>query len=110
MEQKSDLLCVTRQKQRETIDSALDECIDMGVMREFLTNNRDEVAEILLDEWNWDIVLKAAAEEVREKTLCELVHNGYLTVEQATGFAGVTKQKLLDWTRQYYPDDAEKMF
>lgn len=105
MKQRSDLLRMTRQKQRETIDSVLDECIDMGVMREFLTNNRDEVAEILLDEWNWDIVLKAAAEEVREKTLCELVHNGYLTVERAAGFAGVTKQELLDWIRQYYPDD-----
>ena len=107
MKQRSDLLRMTRQKQRETIDSALDECIDMGVMREFLTNNRDEVAEILLDEWNWDIVLKAAADEAREKTLCELVHNGYLTVEQATGFAGVTKQKRLDWTRQYDFDDGE---
>ena len=32
MEQKSDLLRVVRQKQRETIDSALDECIDAGVM------------------------------------------------------------------------------
>ena len=102
MEQKSDLLRVVRQKQRETIDSALDECIDAGVMWEFLTNNRDEVAEILLDEWNWNIAIKVAAEEVREKTLCKLVHNGYLTVEQAAGFAGVTKQKLLDWTRQYY--------
>ena len=102
MEQKSDLLRVVRQKQRETIDSALDECIDAGVMWEFLTNNRDEVAEILLDEWNWNIAIKVAAEEVREKTLCELVHNGYLTVEQAAGFAGVTKQKLLDWIRQYY--------
>ena len=107
MEQRSDLLRATRQKQRETIDSALDECIDMGVMREFLTNNRDEVAEILLDEWNWDIALKAAADEAREKTLCELVHNGYLTVEQAAGLAGVTKQKLLDWTRQYDFDDGE---
>ena len=107
MKQRSDLLRMTRQKQRETIDSALDECIDMGVMREFLTNNRDEVVEILLDEWNWDIGLKAAADEAREKTLCELVHNGYLTVEQAAGFAGVTKQKLLDWTRQYYFDDGK---
>lgn len=67
MEQKSDLLRVARQKQRETIDSALDECIDAGVMWEFLTNNRDEVAESLLDEWNWNIAIKAAAEEVREK-------------------------------------------
>lgn len=107
MKQRSDLLRMTRQKQRETIGSALDECIDMGVMREFLTNNRDEVAEILLDEWNWDIGLKAAADEAREKTLCELVHNGYLTVKQAAGFAGVTKQKLLDWTRQYDFDDGE---
>ena len=30
MKQRSDLLRMTRQKQRETIDSALDECIDMG--------------------------------------------------------------------------------
>lgn len=107
MKQRNDLLRVTRQKQRETIDSALDECIDMGIMREFLTNNREEVAKILLDEWNWDIALKAAAGEAREKVLCELVHKGYLTAEQAAGFAGVTKQKLLDWIRQYYPDDAE---
>lgn len=107
MKQRSDLLCMTRQKQRETIDGALDECIDAGVTREFLTNNRDEIVEILLDEWNWDIGLKAAADEAREKTLCELVHNGYLTVEQAAGFAGVTKQKLLAWTRQYDFDDGE---
>ena len=50
---------------------------------------------------------KAAEDEAREKALCELVHNGYLTVEQAAGFAGVTKQKILDWIRQYDFDDGE---
>lgn len=107
MEQRSDLLRVTRQKQRKTINNAIDECIDMGVMREFLTSYREDVEEILLDEWNWNIAIKAATEEAREKTLCELVRGGYLTVEQAAGFAGVTKTEFLDWIRQHYPDDGK---
>lgn len=105
MEQKkADLVCEFRRQQRAGIDAAISECIDANVMCAFLIKNRDEVIELMLDEWNYDMALKIAADEASEETLCKLVRDGYLTIEHAAQFAGVTQAEFTDWLRQYDPE------
>ena len=105
MEQKrADLVCEFRRQQRAGIEAAISECIGASVMSEFLVKNRDEVIELMLDEWNYDMALKIAADEAREKTLCKLVRDSYLTLERAAQFAGVTQAEFTDWFRQYDPE------
>lgn len=100
----ADLVCKLRHQQRAGIDAAISECIDANVMRAFLIKNRDEVIEQMLDEWNFDMALKIAADEAREKTLCKLVRDGYLTLERAAQFAGITQVEFTDRLRQYDPE------
>ena len=35
----------------KTISEAVEECIDNGILKEFLTSNKDEVINILCNEW-----------------------------------------------------------
>ena len=98
----TDLVCKLRRQQRAGIDAAISECIGANVMSKFLVKNLDEVIELMLDEWNYDMALKIAADEAREKTLCKLVRDSYLTL--AAQFAGVTQAEFTDWLRQYDPE------
>lgn len=102
MEQKgTDLVCKFQHQQRADIDAAISECIDANVMRAFLMKNRDEVIELMLDEWNYDMALKIAADEAREEMLCRLVCDGYLAIERAAQFVGVAQAEFTDWLSQY---------
>ena len=105
MEQKgADLACKFQRQQCADIDATISECIDANVMSAFLMKNRNEVIELMLDEWNYDMALKIAADEAREKTLCKLVRDGYLTLECAAQFAGITQAEFTDWLRQCDPE------
>ena len=102
MEQKgTDLVCKFQYQQRADIDAAISECIDANVMSAFLMKNRDEVIELMLDEWNYDMALKITADEACEEMLCRLVRDGYLAVERAAQFVGVTQAEFTDWLSQY---------
>lgn len=105
MAQKStDLEREFQHQQRTIIDAAIRECMDTNVMSAFLMKNRNEVIERMLDEWNYDMALKIAADEAREKTLCKLVRDGYLTLERAAQFAGVAQAEFTNWLHQYDPE------
>ena len=105
MEQKgADLVCKFQRQQCADIDAAISECIDANVMSAFLMKNRNEVIELMLDKWNYDMALKIAADEAREKTLCKLVRDGYLTLERAAQFAGITQAEFTNWLHQYDPE------
>lgn len=55
----------------------------------------------MLDEWNYDMALKIAADEAREEMLCRLVCDGYLAIERAAQFVGVAQAEFTDWLSQY---------
>lgn len=65
-------------------------------MSAFLAENRDKVIELMLDEWNYDMALKIAADEAREKALCKLIHYGCLTLEHTTQFVGIIQAEFTD--------------
>jgi hypothetical protein len=76
----------------EAMKVAIKECIENGVLKDFLETNATEVLNMLLTEWNWDDAFAIQREEGRElgreegwelgqNTVLELARQGY-SVEQ----------------------------
>jgi hypothetical protein len=79
---------VEGKSREEGMKLAVKECIEEGVLKEFLERNGREVMDMLLTEWNWEDALAVREEEGREEGMekgqnmvLELVKQGY-SVEQ----------------------------
>jgi hypothetical protein len=68
----------------EAMKLAVNECIEKGILREFLESHGTEVINMLMTEWNWDDAFAVQREEGREEgrtegqnIVLELVRQGY---------------------------------
>ena len=52
----------------EAIQKSIHQCIDQGILREFLEKNGSEVRNMVLTEWDENEARRVAAEEAREET------------------------------------------
>lgn len=53
---------------KNAIERAVDECIEKGVMRDFLMNNRREVVDILLTEFKQEFDQEACIRDEKNNT------------------------------------------
>jgi len=49
----------------EAVQKAVIDCIERGVLREFLVKNKQKVVNMHISEWNLDIALEVCGEEER---------------------------------------------
>ena len=56
----------------EAVQKAVIDCIEQGVLKEFLSKNKQKVVNMLISEWNMDIALEVRGEEERMKEKREI--------------------------------------
>jgi len=53
-------------KRQEAVDAAIKQCIEQGILIEYLNSNASEVLNMLLNEWNWDDAKTVWQREAKE--------------------------------------------
>ena len=79
----------------KAVDSAVKECIREGILKEFLLQNRAEVMQMSIFEYDQEAHMRMVREEVREDTNAELIfnmHRNNFTLEQIA----LATQKSID--------------
>ncbi len=82
----------------EAVDRASRECIEEGILKDFLLSHRAEVRDVILTEYDenlhMQVVAEEAQEEAREKLLLDLVREGKLSAEDAAEKQGVSVEEF----------------
>ena len=81
----------------ETVDSAIDYCIGNGILKDFLTNNRNEVRSMSLFEFDAEEHEKAIKQIAYEDGRAELIlsmFNSGKTPEQISDFCGLDLKEV----------------
>ena len=60
----------------EAVHRAVNECIDEGILEEFLRRNRSEVMKMSIYEYNYELHMQVIAEEEREAGKIEGIREG----------------------------------
>lgn len=83
---------------QEAIDNAIVECINEGILKDFLLAHRAEVRDVVLTEYDQERHMKHIAEvakkEEREELLLELVHNGDIAIETAAEKLNISVEEI----------------
>jgi hypothetical protein len=67
-----EFVAMTREHERngmvraKAVERAISECINLGILAEYLKNNGSEVSNMLLNEWNWADARAVWESEARE--------------------------------------------
>ena len=81
----------------EAVDSAIDYCIGNGILKDFLTNNRNEVRSMSLFEFDAEEHEKAIKQIAYEDGRAELIlsmFNSGKTPEQISDFCGLDLKEV----------------
>ena len=81
----------------ETVDSAIDYCIGNGILKDFLTNNRNEVRSMSLFEFDAEehekVIKQIAYEDGRAELILSMFNSGK-TPEQISNFCGLDLKEV----------------
>ena len=84
------------------IDTTLEECLQEGILVEFLKKHKSEVKGMLYDEYDQEKHLKSiekwareeGREEGREEAVLDMLAKGTITIEQAAEELGITSEDI----------------
>ena len=81
----------------EAVDSAIDYCIGNGILKDFLTNNRNEVRSMSLFEFDAEehekVIKQIAYEDGRAELILSMFNSGK-TPEQISDFCGLDLKEV----------------
>ena len=90
----------------EAATLAVDECIENGVLAEFLLEHKAEVIDMCLTEYNEEETMEMFKEEAREEgaldMLINLVKDGLLPVEKAAEKMNMTTKEFEQQIENYH--------
>lgn len=90
----------------EAVNSAVQQCMDEGVLTDYLTRRRSTVIDMFMDEYDEEKIgalfredgrregLAEGLVKGRQETLVELVRDGVLSVQDAAARAGVSEDEI----------------
>lgn len=89
----------------DAVNRAVDDCIRDNVLKEILETQKKEGMNVVLTEFDEEKFEEMLREEGREegklRTMCELVHDGVISLEEALKRTEVTEEKFKEAIRKF---------